>query len=518
MKLSNTSKVVLIGAMLSVSLGANAQQVETNRPQVNAKPIALDWRQIKWPSLDFTRTPIPGGGALYSIPSASAQKFRIDLVFTTGIYTFAVEKRPVLGAASDLILQGGAGKRNFDELQRYLQENGINMWTELKNGYFQLSIEALKVDAPKSMAVLEDVLFKPRFDKDSLEYWKQQKNDEFESILDASTLSKQHQFIVQESVKIGLGNDHYFATNLKRRSKKVTDAITHEDVKTLHGELINKAGLNAVVSGNLDKRSEAQLIGMLTRLPRRAPDTLTWLPGRGSVAPSSKVRVAIIQKTDMTQAAVQFRYVFPRTGRLNDIERTRVDLLEEVFSSSGGVVGNDRFSKAMRADSGISYSSHAGFQARYVEPNTNVGAWVMDYQSPNERILESLRLARSTWETFRKDGITADELERARVSKMNMLLAREETIFDKASRFVDELTEDKNPSAMPLESELVKLEREKALEPVNQTLRSIVGTESVGTVVLFGNPSEDMIKQLKDDKDFEVVKIVSFSDLVKELQ
>lgn len=513
------SKLITLVTAIALAQTAFAQdKLTSQRPTVQSKPIPLDWRSVKWPSIDYSRTPIEGGAALYTLPSASARRFRVQIVLPVGIYNTPQPLRPALGAAVDLVLQGGAGKMSFDALQNAMLEQGLNAWTDLQGTYFTIGIEGLSGDFSKALSFLRDITLHPRFDKEALTYWKQQKIDEFQSIMDASSMSKQYQFIIQESIRLMLGNDHYFATNLKRRSQKTIEAISYDDVKSIYARALNRAGALVMLSGTYSKKDEAAVASLIKSFPRHEPLVTTWLPGRGTVPATSKIRVAFIQKSDMPQATIRFSYLYPNVGTLNDLEKVDIRIPEEVYSASAGVVGTDRFSKAMRADTGISYSPHANFEDNYVEPNTNVAFWTMDFTAQRERIGEGIQVAKKTWEHFCKEGINADELERARTSKMNALLAQEETTFDKANFLLRRLLENKIPEDMPIETELTRLEKVTDLGEVNAVLKQVVNSAAVPALVVMGNTSEDVIATTKNDPAFDVVKIEQFADLVKELQ
>lgn len=513
--------VTLICSLMSTNLSgialAQNAQGEGPRPVVSAKPIPLDWRSVNWQSLDFNRRAVPGGAALYTLKSPSARKFKIDIVFPTTVYSIKQSDRVALGAAVDLVLQGGVGKRNYDEVTNYLQEQGISLVTFLNDQYFQISVDGLAEDFNKAYAVLEDLIFRPRFDADAITYWKQQKSDEFDSLLDASTLQKQYQFVSQEMSKALFGNDHYLGSALERRSKNAIKSVQYADVKRIHKDLINRAGLITLLSGTFTEKHETAMLKLMERVPRKNPKPTLWLAERGNVPTQKKVKVVFIQKPDMTQAAILFRYMYPHAGELNAIEESALEIAQEVYSASGGVVGNDRFSKAMRADSGISYSAYSVYDSRYLDPNTNVGLWTMTYQSPNERITESIRLAKKTWEDFRAQGVTEEELERARTTRMNMILAREETIFDKSRYILNMLLRDKVPSAIPLESKLVHLESHTDIKSVNKLLKDLVNSEAVPAIVVMGNSSQETVNALKADAGYEVVKVLEYRDLVNSL-
>ena len=99
-----SSLALSLGAIQSVATAqpdGSGAPLSSQRPTTIAKPVALPWRDIAWPSLDYHRTPIAGGGALYSLLGQSGRKFRIDAVFEIGAYTLPQTKRPLLNAAMD---------------------------------------------------------------------------------------------------------------------------------------------------------------------------------------------------------------------------------------------------------------------------------------------------------------------------------------------------------------------------------------------------------------------------------
>ena len=508
----------LLSASQAWAQSSGSSAVTNVRPNVKTKPVPLNWRSIVWPSLDYSRVPVSGGGGLYTLPGSSGKKLRIDLLFETGVYSLPRGKRPTVGAAVDLFLQGGIGTRNFEELQQYLLENGISVSTRLSAvGYFIVTVESLTEDFPVALNVVRDLVLRPRFDRDALDLWKQERGDDFQSLLDASNSRKQNRFLEQEAMRLAFGPEHYFAQSLQRASKKSIDAISNSDVRQVARSLINRTGLNAVLSGAFSASQRDALQKLLVQIPRTEPATYRWLPERSRKETGNKLRVAIIQKNDMSQAALSLRYYFPSIGKLNRLERTRFSILREVFSASGGVVGNDRFSKAMRGDSGISYSPYASFDPDALDPNTNMALWRMNFQAPNERLAESILLARKTWTEFATQGITPEELENARTSRMNTTLATENTIFDKADEFIDDLTARTLPNSIALEMSLVRLEQERSVADVNNTLLQITSAGTVPVLVIMGNPTPEMIADIRKIPDVQVDKIVKFADLAAEL-
>jgi predicted Zn-dependent peptidase len=497
--------------------GGGAAGLNNQRPAVVSKPVQLNWRSINWPSLNFSRTAVDGGAALYTIPGETGKKIRLDFLFQTGVYTLRRDWRTNLSATVDMFLQGGAGARNYEQLQKHLADNGIQVTTTTSQlGQFSITVEVLSSDFNTAVSALEDMLLRPRFDRDALEIWKMEQTDAFQAVLDGGSARKQSRFIEQEAIRLAFGSDHYFAHALARMSKPELDKVTQEKLRQIAGLLVNRAGLNVILSGNINAKQEKSILELMRKIPRLAPVSYSWMPDRLKSSGSNKLRMTIIRKPDLSQSTLTLRYYLPHIGRLNRIERTRMTLLKEVFSASGGVIGNDRFSKAMRADSGLSYSPNASFDPEVIEPNTNAGAWRLNFQSPNERLVEAVRLATKTWDTFASKGISPEELENARIARINNTLASELTVFDKVEEFLDDLQSQTLPNPLSLESSLVRLEQEKDANAINELLFSQVRAGTVPVLVIFGNPSDSAISALKSLDGVEVEKVVSFDELVKE--
>lgn len=513
-------KFIYLGVCLILfSTAAIAQDTtKSERPQITAPPVALDWRSIKWPERSYETRTLPGGGQLYLIPSQAEKRFKVDIVFPNVVYHFPRSKRPTIGAAVDLLLQGGAGKRSYEQIDTYLRDAGISISTKLSGlGDLEVNASGLTQDFARALPIIEDVLMAPRFDKAGFDLWKQERVDEFNSLLDASTYRKQMRFIEQESFKLGFGPNHYFASFIERTSPKELNKITLKDSKAIVSEVISKTGIRIFVAGKYAAQDLKKLEQIVSRLPRKIPRQTKWLPERPLESKNDKLRVQIIQKPDMSQASISYRVNFPQFGEFNTLEKTQFYVLNEVYSSSVGVVGSSRFSKALRGDSGISYSPSAFMVPDAISPNTNVGQWRMEYQSPNERIAESVSLAQKTWNDFVTQGITKSELANSRIALMNAMLSEEKTIFNVSEQIQRSIGKDEVPSALPTEEALVKLESLEDLSAINQLAQSLSHSPNK-TMVIMGNVSDKEISLIKKVAGVEVVKILDFSSVIKSLK
>ncbi|WP_158997394.1 M16 family metallopeptidase [Pigmentibacter ruber] len=516
--LKNTKYYLLSSAaVLLICMSSYAQDLKSQRPVIFSKPIELDWRSYTWPSINYNRTAVDGGGAIYSLQNDTNLKFKVNIVLPGGVFSLPQEDRPAFGALVDLFILGGSGNYSFDEIDNYTSENGINIRTNiLANGQLMLSADALTQDFPKVLELLRNILLKPRFDANSLPLWKQRTIDGFKNLIDFNTFDKQFRLIDQQANSVLFGKNHYFAKALERSSPAVIEKISLEKIKELYKLTINKNGLNAFISGNFSNNDFEKLKKLISDLPHLSPQIRTWLPQKDIEADNiTKIRTVLITKSDMSQSNISLRYYFPKIGKLNSFESTQFDILEEIFSSSGGIVGNDRFTKALRADSGISYSPHAYFNETTLYPNTNFGMFHLTFQSPNERLAEAVSLATSTWNNFIQNGITQEELDNTRTALINRMLASEITVYNKSDEVMNQILKGNLPSVNPIEFNLAKLDKQKDVQELNRLLKRLKKESVYPVLVIMGNPSSDEIKELKNISDIDLISTNDLNTIIK---
>jgi predicted Zn-dependent peptidase len=503
-------RVLVIGAALLLSLSALGAQ-ETG---VQSKP--LDWRSVKLPVIDYAREPVDDGAGIYSVLEKSSKKFRVKMVFMNGMYAFSEDKSASFKAFADNLLEGGAGKRSFEDLNNFATENAFSIETAIdQRGHLVVAVSGLLTEFPKAVELLEDVILRPRFDSKAFEVWRQEGMDAFDSVMDGGSSRKQARFVSLQLNKMIFGPKHFLTQTLRRQSPVALKKISVSEFAPLAKRVLVRTGMTVVASGGLGSSEIASLKKLMRKLPKGTFSPSIWLPARPLEYTSPKVKLAVIQKPDMKQASGEVRIVVPAVGELNTLEETDVSIAEEVLSASGGVVGNDRWSKAMRADSGLSYSAQASFISSVLEPNTNTGMWRLIFQSPLDRADEACSLAKKTWDDYARGNVSNAELEMARVSGMNALLAREETVFDRAAKLESALARGYALNTLPIETTLAHYDALVGkVDRVNGTLSRLAAANPSSYMVLMGNFSKEKLDKLAAMPGFELIETVAFSDLV----
>lgn len=509
--------ISLVSLLLAAKTNAQQSDLQSKRPLVFSKPVPLNWQSVPFQSINYNLKSIDGGASLYSLPSKSVLKFSLKVVLPDSIFSLSPQERTSYGALSDLLILGGFGQLTFEQIQNFLSVNGINLNTYInQQGRIVLSANALSGDFDLVLGLIQQMLFSPKFDKSALDIWKQESNDDFTNLMDANTLEKQMRIVDNQANILALGENHYFSNSIKRTSPAEINKVTNEKIKQLYKRAFNRNGLSVWIAGNYSEKNFSSLQQLISQIPENLPQVYTWLPERTlTKKKDNKISTIILKKSDMTQANVTMRYYFSNFGQLNKIEEAQMMLISEIFSSTGGVVGNDRFTKAMRADSGISYSPHAYFNARVLFPNTNLSAFQLNFQSPNERLAEAVAIAKKTWSTFLSKGISQDELDVARTALMNRLLASEETIFNQSDDIMGQILRGKVPYNNPIEFTLVSLDQLRDVTKINSVLKMLESSNPLPTLVVMGNPDAKQLSLLTKESDINLLKELDFNAYVK---
>lgn len=509
-----------LALLLGTTVRAQAQDLKTERPAMAAaEPVVLDWRKVPWPALDYTRQALNGGGGLYVVASNQTKKFNLTIVFPTGVYSLEQSQRPTLGAFVDLLIEGGTGKRSFEALQQYTQENGLALDASISGkGTVSVTLEGLSKDFDPALQLLSEVLRQPAFRAEAFATWKRNKKAEFERLMDAKSMGEQMRLLEPALTQVLLGKDHYFATFLERNQPSTIEAIKLEQVRELHGRIVTRRNVLAMLSGQVSAKQTSGVARLIEQLPAGQPSdaVIKWLPGRGTLPAHNKAVVTVIRKADMPQTNVVGRVLMTSAGTLNALEEAHLALARDVFSSSAGAVGEDRFSGALRKRSGLSYSANARFDVDAVQPNTNVSSWNMVFQTPADKTADGLKLAWETWQDFRTKGITADEFRKTRIVLMNKMLASESPVLQKAALLLAVLADGKIPSTTPDEDTLARLEAVKNHEAVNDLLRRLTAPESTLMAFgLIGSATDETLATIAKLPFVERVDVVTFDELKK---
>jgi hypothetical protein len=180
--------------------------------------------------------------------------------------------------------------------------------------------------------------------------------------------------------------------------------------------------------------------------------------------------------------------------------------LQDIFFSMRGTGVYDRFCKAMRTDSGLTYNPNVSFAQDPLYPNTNLAYVNMFFTSPQDKVGMAVELARETWFNFVNKGVTQEEWDCVRISLMNKLQADSNEFFSECLDMFFSFQQGRMNS--PLRKELIirALNTQKDAKSANEFLQRIWNSGPMPVLVGLGNPSLESIEQLTKNPAYEFLE------------
>ena len=340
---------------------------------------------------DIKTVTTPAGLKAWFVQEPSIPIISLKLSFTGGS---AMDPRGLEGLANMAsgLFDEGAGDLASLEFQTLMEELAISLSFSASKDNFTVSLRTLTKNRDQAFRLLGLALNSPRFDAKAVERVRRQILTGLENDLeDPSAIAARQWF------KTMFG-DHVYGRP-SRGTPKTVAAITASD---LHGFAKSRFGRDNVIIGavgNIDASEFARLLdGALKTLP--AKSTLVDVPEVKVIAKGS---LSIVRKPN-PQSTVMFG--------MSGIKRDDPDYYAAYVMNYvlGGGGFTSRLYQEVREKRGLAYSVYS-----YLYPYKHSAIYLGGVATANARVAESLKVIKAEIERMAKDGVTADELQRAKV-------------------------------------------------------------------------------------------------------
>jgi predicted Zn-dependent peptidase len=283
----------------------------------------------------------------------------------------------------------------------------------LANG--SASMFALKEDFDKVFGVMADVLLDPAFPEDKIELAKIDLRDSI------SRRNDQPMGIAyRERRRLLYGKESPYA----RQPEYVTvDAITRQDLIDFHKKYYQPENVILGVWGDFAKAEMKERVekvfGGWPRGGQPKPET----PGvERSLA--AKPGIYLIQKEDVNQSNISLSLL---VGKISDPDYFALTVMNEIL---GGGFGS-RITDEVRTRLGLAYSAGSAYAPGYDYP----GPWSGQAGTKSESTIQAIRAIREQVEKIRGEGVTAEELQRAK----DRILKSEAFDYDSTGKIIGRL-------------------------------------------------------------------------------
>ncbi|WP_299821639.1 pitrilysin family protein [uncultured Pontibacter sp.] len=251
-------------------------------------------------------------------------------------------------------------------------------------------VQSLKKNLDKTLALMEERMFKPKFNQDDFDRLKKQQLEGIANQATQPTAIANNVYL-----KLLYGEGHIEAMPSSGTAETVNN-ITLDDVKKFYQNNYSPSVANLVVVGDI---TEKEIMGKLNFLKNWKKKDVKLVADTKAPA-IDKTRIYFVDKPDAAQSEIRIGYVgipYDATGEYHKLGLMNYNL--------GGAF-NSRINLNLREDKGYTYGARSGFSgSKYAGPFTASAGVRADATA--ESVTEFMK----ELSNFSKTGITEDEVK-----------------------------------------------------------------------------------------------------------
>jgi predicted Zn-dependent peptidase len=382
--------------------------------------------QLTYPALTFNvpdaeamRVALANGVPLYVAEDRLLPLVTIQVHFRGGAYLEPAGKEGLASLTGTVWRSGGAGTLDAKALDEELDFLAAQLSTSVGPTTGTVSLNLLAKDLDRGLALLLDVLQKPRFEearlataKDEMLAEMKRRNDDTEDIEE------------REWNRLVYGDDHWI-NRLATRSS--VDGVTRDDLVAFHRRLAVPANVVIAAAGDFDRKA---LVAKLNATIG------AWQPAGERVPPvpqpvaSAKPGVYLINKSDVNQGRVSLGHL----GAKRPLEdEAALIVANDVFGGGGFTAW---MMQRVRSAEGLAYSAYSD----YGIGDLLVGDFRAYFQSKSTTCARAAQLTRELIDKLRQGEVSDKELATSKTSFVERLPRTFESKQRTVTRFAtDEL-------------------------------------------------------------------------------
>jgi predicted Zn-dependent peptidase len=373
--------------ILAVSVIASAAGGE-----IPKRPEDLVFGAIDWdiPDADGLRFELANGTPVYALRDAQFPLVNIAVYFRGGRYLVPEGQEGLHTIADEVWRTGGAGDRTANELDEELDFLAANLSVSIGNINGSVSLNVLSKDLDAAMALMMDVLTRPRFQEDR---FAKAKDD---LLQDMKTRNDNTASIEAREWSRLIYGDDFFLNRLATQAS--VEGLTAENARDFVTSLVRSDNIVVSVSGDFDEQSlKAFLEGTIGQLPKLTSP----LPPVPQPDHTPEPGVYVVNKADVNQGRVSYGHPGYRFG---DEDEFALKIGNDIV---GGYGFTARMMKTIRTEEGLAYSAYSSLSFPVAYP----GSLRAFFQSKSSTCPYATEMGFDLFEGMRTGKVTAEELE-----------------------------------------------------------------------------------------------------------
>ncbi len=388
-----------IAAMLK---GYKGRKAVAAGEQIDPEPNAIEERTL--------RGKLTGGLEYAFLPKKTRGEtvsMQLTLRFGTGdTLKDKIGATELLG----ILMARGTEQYDYTELQDELNRLRIEMSMSTTIGVLQASLKTKREHLPEAVGLLGDILRRPRLDADELEVLRRQ------IITNLQQGTTEPQSLAPRSVRRSLSP---YAKDDVRHVMTVAEEInmyknvTIAEIRSLHaGFLSNQAGEVSAV-GDFDPEELKSLLNA---------QLADWETDQPFVRVDRKAHPEVEQSLDIIETPDKANAFFFSSQQydLKDSDPEYASLVLGNYILGGGSLSS-RLGNRVRQQEGLSYGVRSGISARAKDNRVDFTLYAITNPQNRDKLMAVMI---EELEKIRKDGITQEELDQAKVAYLQAARVR----------------------------------------------------------------------------------------------
>ena len=387
--MSAVALLLLLACSKTVPVGAPVPR----HPDVPERPedlVAHDTLFTPPISTDY-RHELPGGIPVFIVPGRDIPLVDITLDFAAGEYLETPGQYGIADLTGTAMRSGGAGDLSPDALEDELAFLAADVTSAVSMNRATVSINCVTENLDACLALLVDIVRRPRFDADRLAL---SAGDKVERMTRRN--DNADNIATREWQAMLYGRNHPEA---RYATAATVQSITRDDVVAFHSQVFHPGNLVIGVSGDVEP---ADILEQL------AAALDGWKPlerAEDPPAPTHEMTPGLYHiEKDVPQAKVR---IGMRGPQRSDPDAVPLLVMSQIV---GGGTFTARLMKRIRTEEGLSYGAYATMQPEIYYP----GEYTTEFQTRSATTALAVKIAFEEFRRIRDEPVSDEELAGAK--------------------------------------------------------------------------------------------------------
>ncbi|MFV0447910.1 MAG: M16 family metallopeptidase [Vibrio sp.] len=332
------------------------------------------------------------------------------------------------------MMEQDSALRNVEDIQAQLDKLGSTISVNANAYSTSVVVSSLDKNLPETLAVIEEVLFRPGFKQHDFDRIKQQ------MIQGMVYQHQQPEWLASQATRQVLFGSSIFARSSDGTKDSIA-SLTLDDVKHFYREHYTPNGAQIVVVGDISKQEIRKQLSFFANWQGEASPLID----PQIVPPLTERKIYLIDKPQAPQSVVRLvrrGLPFDATGELYLSQLAN-------FNLAGNF--NSRINQNLREDKGFTYGASS-----YFTSNREIGAVLFNAQVRADATLDSIVELQNEMAKFSEQGLTDQEMDFLRLAVGQQEALEYETPGQKASLLSSILTYSLDKDYLQVRNQLVK--------------------------------------------------------------